>query len=229
MVARWRSCAAAVGSGRSASGVPGSGQAHERDHRRAAAGAEGAGFLRWRIGRPEEDGPAEFGAPVERCSRSRFIFHSLLSKRSLRPLHEIQRGLPCRFRRAQFLGSLPNFIANDGKTLFRGNLRATRHRMEKPILLKVENLFVRYGETEVLEDISLEIAKGDFACLIGPNGAGKSTLLKTIMGLVPVPGSRVNRGCCVLAWSFDKKESRFSDSWVILKNDCTGHQNPSCR
>ncbi len=63
--------------------------------------------------------------------------------------------------------------------------------MDKPILLKVDNLCVRYGETEVLEDISLEIAKGDFACLIGPNGAGKSTLLKTIMGLVPATSGRV--------------------------------------
>ena len=58
-------------------------------------------------------------------------------------------------------------------------------------LLEVQNLSVAYGEHEVLQDVSLSIARGQFACLIGPNGAGKSTLLKTIIGLVPAVSGRV--------------------------------------
>jgi zinc transport system ATP-binding protein len=58
-------------------------------------------------------------------------------------------------------------------------------------ILEVENLSVAYGNAEVLQDVSLQIARGQFVCLIGPNGAGKSTLLKTIIGLVPAVSGRV--------------------------------------
>ncbi len=41
----------------------------------------------------------------------------------------------------------------------------------------------RYGNTTVLQQIDLSIAKGEFVSLIGPSGCGKSTLLKLISGL----------------------------------------------
>jgi NitT/TauT family transport system ATP-binding protein len=41
----------------------------------------------------------------------------------------------------------------------------------------------RYGDTTVLQQIDLSIAKGEFVSLIGPSGCGKSTLLKLISGL----------------------------------------------
>lgn len=58
-------------------------------------------------------------------------------------------------------------------------------------ILTVDNVSVRYGEEEVLRDVSMEVRAGEFACIIGPNGAGKSTLLKTIMGLVAPSRGRV--------------------------------------
>ncbi|SRR5581483_8402187 len=58
-------------------------------------------------------------------------------------------------------------------------------------LLKIENLCVSYGDHEVLQNVSLQIQRGQFACLIGPNGAGKSTLLKTIMGLVKASSGQI--------------------------------------
>jgi NitT/TauT family transport system ATP-binding protein len=48
----------------------------------------------------------------------------------------------------------------------------------------------RYGNTTVLQQIDLSIAKGEFVSLIGPSGCGKSTLLKLISGLTsPSAGS----------------------------------------
>ena len=37
----------------------------------------------------------------------------------------------------------------------------------------------------IIQDVSLEIRRGDYAAIIGPNGGGKSTLVKLILGLIP--------------------------------------------
>ncbi len=55
-------------------------------------------------------------------------------------------------------------------------------------MLSVENVVSGYGETMVVNDVSIRVARGEIVVIIGPNGCGKSTLLKTIFGLVR-PGS----------------------------------------
>ena len=52
-----------------------------------------------------------------------------------------------------------------------------------PLLLDVDNVSVRFGSENVLQDISLCVHSGEFVGIIGPNGAGKTTLLRTILGL----------------------------------------------
>lgn len=51
--------------------------------------------------------------------------------------------------------------------------------------IRVENLTKRYGETVALNDVSFEIAEGEFVVVLGISGSGKSTLLRCINGLTP--------------------------------------------
>ena len=48
--------------------------------------------------------------------------------------------------------------------------------------LRVENLAVTIGGSQILKDMNLHIHCGEMVALIGPNGAGKSTFLKAILG-----------------------------------------------
>jgi len=51
-------------------------------------------------------------------------------------------------------------------------------------IVELDHVSVRYQELVALEDVSLQVAAGDFVALIGPNGSGKTTLVKAILGLV---------------------------------------------
>lgn len=51
-------------------------------------------------------------------------------------------------------------------------------------LLEVYEITAGYGETDILEGVSIELRECEIVAIIGPNGAGKSTLLKTIFGLL---------------------------------------------
>ncbi|HEC1748815.1 amino acid ABC transporter ATP-binding protein [Campylobacter sp. IFREMER_LSEM_CL1846] len=47
-------------------------------------------------------------------------------------------------------------------------------------MIKIENLIKKYGDLEVLKDISIEVHKGDIIAIIGPSGGGKSTFLRCL-------------------------------------------------
>ncbi len=61
--------------------------------------------------------------------------------------------------------------------------------------LKLEAVTHRYGETEVLRDVSLEVPSGQITCIVGPSGCGKSTLLRLLGGLErPTTGAVLQLG-----------------------------------
>lgn len=57
--------------------------------------------------------------------------------------------------------------------------------------LRLDGIGHSYGETEVLNDISLDMPSGQIVCLVGPSGCGKSTLLRFIGGLERPAAGRV--------------------------------------
>jgi urea transport system ATP-binding protein len=58
-------------------------------------------------------------------------------------------------------------------------------------MLRIANLSVAYGESQILRDVDLEVGAGQVVCLMGRNGVGKTTLLKSVMGLLRPRSGRV--------------------------------------
>ena len=54
--------------------------------------------------------------------------------------------------------------------------------------LNVRGLCVTLNRKEIIKDIELSIALGEWVCIIGPNGAGKSSFLKALAGIVDSSG-----------------------------------------
>jgi zinc transport system ATP-binding protein len=56
-------------------------------------------------------------------------------------------------------------------------------------ILEVDRLQVRFGKTEVIRDLSFNVARGSSLAVIGPNACGKSVLFRALIGSVPHTGS----------------------------------------
>ncbi len=68
-------------------------------------------------------------------------------------------------------------------------------------LLSVRGLTVRYGRTEAVHGIDLDVAAGQVVCLIGANGAGKTSTLRALSGLLrPAAGRVLFDGADVAGW-----------------------------
>ncbi|MGE0225587.1 MAG: ABC transporter ATP-binding protein [Acetobacteraceae bacterium] len=59
------------------------------------------------------------------------------------------------------------------------------------MLLRIENLQVRYGGIIALSGISIDVPEGETVLLVGANGAGKSSTINSIIGLVKPSGGRI--------------------------------------
>ncbi|SMD16591.1 ABC transporter ATP-binding protein [Sporomusa malonica] len=59
-------------------------------------------------------------------------------------------------------------------------------------MLKLENINTFYGQSQALDNISIEVKDGEFVTILGANGAGKSTIMKTIMGLVKASSGTIS-------------------------------------
>ena len=59
-------------------------------------------------------------------------------------------------------------------------------------MFEVENLQVSYSQSQVIHDISFNVAKNETLAIMGRNGMGKTTLFKSLMGILPSQSGKVS-------------------------------------
>ena len=95
-------------------------------------------------------------------------------------------------------------------------------KRENPVL-EVKHLKKYYGKIRGIEDVSIQLNKGEIFGFIGPNGSGKSTTIRTIMhlinktsGTIKIDGKEFNKADIVL-----KEEIGYLPSEIFLYEDLT--------
>ena len=67
--------------------------------------------------------------------------------------------------------------------------------------ISIKNLDLSFGAVEVLKDLNLDIADGEFIVLLGSSGCGKSTLLNCIAGLLDVTDGEIHISGKNVTWA----------------------------
>ena len=87
-------------------------------------------------------------------------------------------------------------------------------------LLNIKNISKSFGSKQVLHEVNLKVASGEFFGLLGANGAGKTTLIRLISTLLlPTKGEIQLDGQRLSRTRIDLK------SQIILRHDAVGRRN----
>lgn len=90
--------------------------------------------------------------------------------------------------------------------------------MSEPLLV-IDRVSKRFGGLVAVNNVSLEVRRGEIVGLIGPNGAGKTTLFGCVVGLLrPTDGTITFAG---------RRMDRLSQHAVVRRGVCHSHQIPS--
>jgi ABC-type multidrug transport system ATPase subunit len=103
--------------------------------------------------------------------------------------------------------------------------------MSTEAILQVRGLSKQYGSVRAVEDLSLEMQRGEVLALLGPNGSGKTTTIRSVAGLLrPSAGSIVVDGCDLRRdyrrarkrFSYLPQQARFAPT-LTVQEVCTFH------
>ncbi|MFG6121270.1 ABC-F family ATP-binding cassette domain-containing protein [Thalassobacillus sp. B23F22_16] len=85
-------------------------------------------------------------------------------------------------------------------------------------VLRLRDLAFRYpdSETNVFENVHLDVNRGDSIALVGPNGVGKTTLLKTIIGDLKASQGTIQIGTNVQVGYYDQEQTKLHSTKTVL-------------
>src|SRR6185312_9392655 len=82
-------------------------------------------------------------------------------------------------------------------------------------IIRAPRLTVGYPGAKILDDVTVNVYRGDKLGIVGPNGGGKSTLLKTLIGELPPLAGKVEIGTGVRIGYFDQKLGTLDEALTL--------------
>jgi len=161
---------------------------------------------------PFEGGYAAY--VLQRVERDRIAAAAESKRQNLmrKELAWLRRGAPARTSKPRFRIEAANRLIADVPPV-RDSVKLTRmavSRLGKDVV-DLEDAGVRYGDRDVLREITWRIAPGERTAILGANGAGKSTLLGLVADSIAPTSGRVKRGKTVRIGILDQQFSALEE------------------
>ena len=90
-------------------------------------------------------------------------------------------------------------------------------------MIDIRNVTKRYGDTTVVDNVSMAVEKGEITVIVGTSGSGKSTLIRMINRLVPMTSGEIRVGGRNVA-DVPETELRRNIGYVIQGNGLFPHR-----
>jgi ATP-binding cassette subfamily F protein uup len=91
-------------------------------------------------------------------------------------------------------------------------------------VITADHLTHSYGGVKLLDDVSLQIMRGDKIGIIGPNGCGKTTLLKILLGELAPQAGRVEHGTSLKTAYFDQHREQLDERLTVKESIAGGSE-----
>ena len=88
--------------------------------------------------------------------------------------------------------------------------------------LEVKNITKSYSKKKILDNVSLNLNRGESVALLGPNGAGKTSLFYIVMGLIKSDSGSIiinNDNISTWKWSISHGDNNLLDEVSLLDSD----------
>ncbi len=86
------------------------------------------------------------------------------------------------------------------------------------LVIEAEKISFAFGETQVIQDFSTIVLRGDKVGIIGPNGCGKTTLLNILLKSIPPRTGKVGHGVHLQIAYFDQLRIQLDEEKTVLEN-----------
>jgi len=99
--------------------------------------------------------------------------------------------------------------------------------MQEDRAIQVSGLTKKYGDLTAVDNVSFDVAEGEFFGFLGPNGAGKTTLIRILNTLLKPTGGRAVVACCDVAKEPEKVRRQIGVVPQAMTSDLdlTGYEN----
>lgn len=142
-----------------------------------------------------------------------------LSRKIVREEHWITHGVSGRrkrnMRRVKELAGLRNTKATERKVQGGVNISMAEGETSGKLVAKLFGISKSFGDTKVVDDLSLILSRGDRLGIVGPNGSGKTTLIKLIMGELEPDAGKVKLGVNLEPLVIDQKRETLDPEWTL--------------
>ena len=94
-------------------------------------------------------------------------------------------------------------------------METSEGRVSGKIVVEAKNISKSFGETSIVNDLSVRLLRGDRLGIVGPNGAGKSTIIKMLTGALEPDGGEIKLGTNLDMVTLDQSRESLKPNWTL--------------